>query len=592
MSDSARRTPPVSRRALLAGAAATGAAAALGAATTGSASAAPRAGRAAAPDLGPNALVFDPSMSAESIQAKLDEVFAQQERDQFGSSRYALLFLPGSYQVDANIGFNTQILGLGLSPDDVTINGTVHAEADWFDGNATQNFWRVAENLSVTPPSGGDRWAVSQAAPYRRVHLRGDLALDDNGWASGGFLADSRIEGQVNSGTQQQWFTRNSGLGSWAGANWNMVFLGTGGAPGDSFPEPPYTTVERTPVIREKPFLYVDEGGAYRVFVPALRTDATGTSWENGTPRGESLPVEDFLIAQPGTPVAEINSALADGRHLLLTPGIHELDGTIEVTRADTVVLGLGLATLTPAGGAAALTVADVDGVKIAGILVDANEQSSPVLLVVGPEGADADHAANPTSLHDVFCRVGGRHAGRADVSLAINSNHVICDHLWLWRGDHGEGIGWDTNPAKYGLIVNGDDVTCYGLFVEHYQDYQVYWNGERGRTYFFQSEMPYDPPNQDAWMNRGTRGFASYKVDDAVDDHQAFGLGVYCFFNVDPSVVSERAIEAPQKEGVRFRHMVTISLGGGTGTINHVVNDTGGAVTSGKTEENLVSYP
>ncbi|CAM5606010.1 hypothetical protein SCANM63S_08375 [Streptomyces canarius] len=236
------------------------------------------------PDLGPNVVVFDPSMSSSTIQGKLDTIFKQQETNQFGSQRYAVLFKPGAYNANVNVGFYTQVLGLGLTPDAVTVNGAVHAEADWFQGNATQNFWRGAENLSVNPTGGGDRWAVSQAAAYRRMHLRGNLALDDGGWSSGGYLADSKVDGQVNSGSQQQWLTRNSQLGSWTGSNWNMVFVGSQGVPATSFPNPPYTTVAQSPVTREKPFLYVDGSGNYQVFVPSVRTDSTATSWAGGSP--------------------------------------------------------------------------------------------------------------------------------------------------------------------------------------------------------------------------------------------------------------------------------------------------------------------
>lgn len=179
-------------------------------------------------DLGPNVVVFDPSMPSSTIQGLADTIFRQQETNQFGNQRYAVMFKPGTYSNDVNVGFYTQVLGLGQSPDSVTINGAVHAEADWFPPqNATQNFWRGAENLSVNPTGGTDRWAVSQAAPYRRMHVRGNLALDDGGWASGGFMADTKIDGQVRSGTQQQWITRNSTLGSWTGSNWNMVFVGS-----------------------------------------------------------------------------------------------------------------------------------------------------------------------------------------------------------------------------------------------------------------------------------------------------------------------------------------------------------------------------
>jgi hypothetical protein len=542
-------------------------------------------------DLGPNVVVFDPSMSSSTIQSRLNSIFQQQQTNQFGSQRYAVMFKPGTYSADVNVGFYTQVLGLGLTPDAVNINGAVHAEADWFGGNATQNFWRGAENLSVTPTGGSDRWAVSQAAPYRRMHLRGNLALDDGGWSSGGYLADSKIDGQVNSGSQQQWLTRNSQLGSWTGSNWNMVFVGSQGVPGTSFPNPPYTTVAQSPVTREKPFLYVDGSGNYQVFVPALRTNSTATSWANGSPAGSSLSLDTFYIVKQGSTAADINAALAAGKNLLVTPGVYHLDQTLNVTRPDTVVLGLGLATFVPDNGVTAMKVADVDGVKIAGLLFDAGTTNSSTLVEVGPAGSSASHAADPTSLHDVYFRVGGAGVGKATTSLVVNSDNVIGDHMWIWRADHGSGVGWTSNTGDTGLVVNGDDVTMYGLFVEHFQKYQTVWNGNGGRTYFFQNEMPYDPPNQAAWMNGSTQGYAAYKVADSVTSHQAYGLGSYCYFNVNPSVTAAHAIEAPNNPNVRFTSMVTVSLGG-TGTISHVINNTGGPSNSGSNVANLTSYP
>ncbi|MEU6289778.1 RICIN domain-containing protein [Streptomyces sp. NPDC046988] len=543
-------------------------------------------------DLGPNVVVFDPSMPSSTIQSRLDTIFEQQETNQFGSQRYAVMFKPGTYSNDVNVGFYTQVLGLGQSPDSVTINGGVHVEADWFPPqNATQNFWRGAENLSVNPPGGTDRWAVSQASGYRRMHVRGNLELSDGGWSSGGFMADTKIDGQVRSGTQQQWLTRNSQLGSWTGSNWNMVFVGSQGVPGNTFPNPPYTTVGQTPTVREKPFLYVDAAGAYRVFVPALRANSTATTWANGNAAGSSLGIDQFYVVKPGATAAQINAALAEGKNLLVTPGVHHLDQTLRVTRPDTVVLGLGLATFVPDNGVTAMTVADVDGVKIAGVLFDAGTTNSRTLVEVGPAGSAADHSANPTSLHDVYFRVGGAAVGKATTSLVVNSDDVIGDHMWIWRGDHGNGIGWNTNTADTGLVVNGDDVTMYGLFVEHYQKHQTVWNGNGGRTYFYQNEMPYDPPNQAAWMNGSTQGYAAYKVADSVTSHQAYGLGSYCFFNVNPQVTAEHAFEVPNNPNVRFRNMVTVSLGG-TGTIRHVINDRGGPSNSSTNVANLVNYP
>jgi F5/8 type C domain len=545
-------------------------------------------------DLGPNVIVFDPSMSSATIQSRLDSVFKQQESNQFGSERYALLFKPGSYNVNANIGFYTSIAGLGTSPDAVTINGGVTVDAGWFNGNATQNFWRSAENLAVQPSGGFDRWAVSQAAPFRRMHIKGDLNLAPTGygWASGGYIADSKIDGQVQPYSQQQWFTRDSQIGGWGNGVWNMVFTGVAGAPAQSFPNPPYTTVSNSPVTREKPFLYVDSSGAYRVFVPALRHNSQGTTWSGGSTAGSSLPLSQFYVAKPSDSAATLNQALAQGLNLLFTPGVYKIDQTLNVTHADTVVLGLGYATLVPQNGVTPMSVADVNGVKIAGLLFDAGSVNSPNLLQVGPNGSAADHSTDPTSIQDVFFRIGGAGVGKATNSLVVNSNNAIIDHIWAWRADHGSGVGWTSNTADTGLIVNGNDVTAYGLFVEHYQKYEVVWNGERGRTYFFQNEMPYDPPNQGAWMNGSTNGYAAYKVGSNVKAHEGWGLGSYCYFNIDPSISAYHAFEVPDTSGVKFHDLLTVSLGG-NGSITHVINNTGATASGTATVPvNLVSYP
>ncbi|NED11880.1 RICIN domain-containing protein [Streptomyces sp. SID9124] len=543
------------------------------------------------PDLGPNTVIFDPSMSASSIQSKLNSIFNQQQSNQFGSQRYAVLFKPGTYSADVNVGFYTQVAGLGLSPDAVNINGAVHAEADWFQGNATQNFWRDAENLSVTPTGGSDRWAVSQAAPYRRMHVRGNLKLDDGGWSSGGFISDSKIDGQIQSGSQQQFLTKNTKMGSWSGSNWNMVFVGDQGAPAQSFPT--YTTVPSAPVNREKPFLYVDDAGAWKVFVPAAQTNASATTWSGKTQAGSSLPLDDFYIAKPGASAADMNAALAAGKNLLITPGVYHLNQTLNVTRPDTVVLGMGLATLIPDNGITALTTADVDGIKIAGVLVDAGTTNSRTLMRIGPDGSSANHAANPVTLNDVFFRIGGATVGKATQSLVVNTNNTIIDHTWIWRADHGNGgtVGWNTNTADTGLVVNGQNVTAYGLFVEHYQKTQVIWNGNGGRTYFFQNELPYDPPNQSAWKNGNTNGYPAYKVGASVTSHEAWGLGSYAYFNVNPSVVEDHSFEVPQTSGVKFHDMVTVVLGG-AGTISHIINGTGAAVTPSSNVAYLTTYP
>jgi len=186
-------------------------------------------------------------------------------------------------------------------------------------------------------------------------------------------------------------------------------------------------------------------------------------------------------------------------------------------------------------------------------------------------------HESSPICLHDVFFRVGGAAAGRAAVNLLVNSSDTIIDHTWIWRADHGRGVGWQSNTSANGLVVNGDHVTAYGLFVEHHQEFQVMWNGEDGRTYFYQSEIPYDPPNQASYTSaKGVNGWASYKVSDNVNRHEAWGLGIYSVF-LKPDVVLSRAIEVPQRPGVRFHDMITVALGN-LGEISHVIDDAGEA--------------
>ncbi|MFD5328378.1 discoidin domain-containing protein [Streptomyces sp. NPDC127092] len=542
-------------------------------------------------DLGPNVHVFDPS--TPGLQATLDEVFRQQESAQFGSGRHAFLLKPGTYHgLNAQLGFYTQIAGLGLRPDDTTINGDVTVDAGWFNGNATQNFWRSAENLALAPVSGTDRWAVSQASSFRRMHVKGGLDLSPTGygWASGGYIADSRIDGQIGNYSQQQWYTRDSAVGGWSNSVWNQVFSGVEGAPANAFPEPRYTTLDTTPVSREKPFLHY-EGGEFKVFAPAKRTAARGVSWA-GTPQGESIPLSRFYVVKPGTTAATINRAVTQGLHLLFTPGVYHVDRTVEINRPGTIVLGLGLATIVPDNGVTAMRVADVDGVRLAGFLIDAGPVNSPTLLEVGPQGASADHAANPTTVQDVYIRIGGAGPGKATTSMVVNSDDTIVDHTWVWRADHGEGVGWETNRADYGVRVNGDDVLATGLFVEHFNKYDVEWFGERGRTIFFQNEKAYDAPNQAAIQNGTVRGYAAYRVDDSVTTHEGWGLGSYCYYNVDPTIRQDHGFRAPVKPGVRFHSLLVVSLGG-NGQYEHVINDTGAPTSGTQTvPSTVVSYP
>lgn len=561
------------------------------------------------PDLGPNVIVFDPSMPVADIQARVDAIYAQQVNDEMGTNRYALLFKPGVYgtatqPLQVKVGYYTEIAGLGASPTDVTIEGKVEVYnrclADGGTSNclALVNFWRTLSNLTIHVNALGqdgcrasaDFWAVSQAVSMRRVNITGaNLSLMDYctagpQYASGGFIADSKLPFVIN-GSQQQWLIRNSVIAGWSNAVWNQVFAGVEGAPSDAtFPDPPYTTLDTTPVSREKPYLFLDAGGSYSVRVPTAQANTRGITWGAGMTPGATIPLSDFFVARPSDSIQQINAQLAQGKNLLLTPGIYDVARTISVKRPNTVVLGLGHATLTAFDGAVPLEVADVPGVIVAGVTIDAGTVESPVLLQVGKKNGNnspkKNDPANPVTLSDVYFRVGGPHVGKATVGLEVNMDNVLIDHTWVWRADHGvEGFSgdterWNTNLGRNGVIVNGANVTATGLFVEHFQQYNVIWNGENGTTILFQNELPYDPPTQADWSHNGVNGWAAYKVADQVQTHHLSGGGVYVFNQNNPSIHTENGFEVPVTPGVRLHHIMTVNLS--AGTIDHVVNGVG----------------
>ncbi len=369
--------------------------------------------RPTGPTFGPNVTIFDPSMPVSQIQATLDAAHAAQVDNEMGTTRHAYLFRPGHYgtadqPLQIKVGYYTEISGLGASPTDVVINGKVEAynrcltEGGTANCIALVNFWRTLSNLSLRINAAGQDdcrasanfWAVSQAVSMRRLDISGGgLSLMDyctNGpqYASGGFIADSRLPATTN-GSQQQWLTRNSEVESWSNAVWNQVFAGVVGAPDDAgFPDPPYTTLDTTPLSREKPYLFVDARGKYQVRVPAVRRDTRGITWGDRMTPGRTIPISDFFVARPSDPVHVINRELARGRHLLLTPGVYDVARSIEVRRPDTIVLGIGHATLTAVNGAVPLDVAGVPGVVVAGVTIDAGLKESPVLLRVAASTA------------------------------------------------------------------------------------------------------------------------------------------------------------------------------------------------------------
>jgi hypothetical protein len=573
------------------------------------------------PDFGPNVTVLDPSMSVQDINARLRSLATRSTG--FDEVRNAVLFMPGSYGsaagqdtpttatgiIDAPVGFMETVQGLGADPGGVTINGNLRAGAA--GRVALDTFWRSLSNVRINPIEADEaphtlRWNTSQACPLRRVDITGNLDLA-GGVAGGNLIANSRIAGVVTAGSnwvsdsnplpgQYYYDFHDSRIGGWQGHWVNYVFSGVLGAPQTRFNPGDVTTLPTTPVSREPPFLYVDHG-RFKVFVPDARTEVSGFHWGTSTHGqggatdrsstaardGVSLSMDRFLIARPTDSTATLNRALQAGRNLLLTPGVYKLTRALHVVRPDTIIMGMGLATVTPINGTAAIQVDDVAGVLISALTLDANTIRSDVLLQVGKPHSHPRHPSlndprgrNPTTLSDVFVRVGGSYAGRTTTSFEINQNHVLIDHTWLWRADHGTKgtVGWYVNPGEHGLVVNGDHVTALGLFVEHYRQTQIQWNGNAGRTIFLQSEAPYDPPDQAAYMNGTENGYPFYQVGPNVTLHEATGLtAVTLFIRSSKPITIHSAYRAPELPEVRFRDIfagVLLAQGG----IEHVINE------------------
>ena len=539
---------------------------------------------------GKNVYVFDKTDNMTEVQNILSNTWKKQETNQFGSDRYAFFFKPGNYSsLDFYVGFYTQVSGLGLKPTDTHV-GKMNCTARWLGGdsnhNATCNFWRMAENLTVDSDM---MWATSQAVSLRRMQINGKLDLHDNGgWASGGFLADSKVTGSTNSGSQQQWISRNTEWASWSGSNWNMNFVGCTNTPNEDG-QAHYTPIAQTPDSYEKPFM-IYNNGEYGIFVPERRTNSKGVSW-SGNNNGTFISIDKCFVAKPSDSVDTINAELAKGKHLVFTPGIYNVNKPIEVKNKNTVVLGIGLASLKSTNGNVCIKTADADGIKIAGLLFDAGTTNTRTMLQVGESGSSRSHASNPIYIGDVFFRVGGVESvsTAADTCIIINTNDVIGDNFWVWRADHTYGVGWNTNKTTNGIIINGNNVTVYGLMVEHFHQYQTVWNGDGGRTYMYQSEMPYDVPNQSSWTHNGVNGYASYKVSDNVISHQAYGLGMY-LYNRDAAVTQNTVMEVPDVAGVTVHNICSVMLTGNPGT-DHVINNTGSGVYSGGARQYIVNY-
>jgi len=260
-------------------------------------------------------------------------------------------------------------------------------------------------------------------------------------------------------------------------------------------------------VTEEEPFLFTDSGGNFDVFVPAVQHGSSGTSWASGQEAGTTVPLSKFFVASPGMSGAAITAALAQGKDLILSPGVYNLDQPIVVPHPDTVVLGLGLATLVPQHGNAAMIVVRNSGVKLSGLIIDAGPVNSPVLLSVGTPRTRRQ-AATPTSSRtctSVSAAPRPRPPRRRSACWTTprTRSSTTCGP---GAPTTANAVGWTKNTGNTGLVVTGSGVTAYGLAVEHYQKNEVIWSGQGGTDIFFQNELPYDPPSQADWMASPTQ--------------------------------------------------------------------------------------
>lgn len=473
--------------------------------------------------LGNNVIFFTPADGDDTIQEQVDIIYNAQKSSEFGSNRYAIFFSPGKYKLDVKVGYYTTVHGLGKSPEDVVIEGAVRSIAALEDGNATTTFWRGVENLTVIPTIADDdlklQWATSQGTWLRRVNVKGDVILSDHGgWCSGGYISDSCVSGDIDSSSQQQYFIRNTKMGTFTNGAYAQVFVGCPGAPEENWPEQPYSNTKCTPVIREKPYFVIEEvdcdddavaaagnddakkkavasqtpdATQLAIVLPGLRQSSQGPSWSCGGNSNDVYAALDtwYVVEAETFNIDTVQNRLSIGINVLFTPGVYNLTSALKVTRANTAILGIGLATLKTLNGTPALTIDDIDGVTVSGLLLDAGENHSSSLMRIGDAKSTTRHKDNPIVINDILFRVSGVDAAgaRCNNMLTVNVRDTVIDHIWCWRADHDQGVGWNLNQCNNGLLVEADDVTAYALFVEHCNEFQTVWNGENGKVYFYQ---------------------------------------------------------------------------------------------------------
>ena len=320
------------------------------------------------PNLGSNVIVLSPSMSQATIQSTLNTIATQQVPNQFGTQRYAILFEPGTYGSAADplifqVGYYTEVAGLGAQPGDVVINGAIDVFNQCPSGggpcDGTDNFWRSLSNLTLNvtlpehtadlrrrPPARmpaattrTEMWAVSQASPMRRVIMNGigdakhpdSVILQDycnEGFVSGGFFADDEFNGGTVEQRRpaavlhpQQRHRQLDQRRLEPGIPRRQRRAGDGlrrrrTQPVHDAGEPPRCPRRSRSSTRIRAVTTTCS-------CPAVQRDSVGPSYASRREAGTSIPIRRFFIADPSTPLfADQRGARArtepdpDARHL------------------------------------------------------------------------------------------------------------------------------------------------------------------------------------------------------------------------------------------------------------------------------------
>ena len=529
-------------------------------------------------------------LKTDQTQQQIAEaIFIKQKNNQYGNlnnvNRFAICFLPGIYTYTnvIEVAFYTTLSGLGLNPGNVTINSMNDGRENpvrctyKYDDTFLTNFWRSCENMKLQ----GDQtyWFVSQAAPLNNMIIEKELLLSDGqAFASGGFIGNSKIGDKTTVNSQQQWCNLNSNFNKFSNTVWNLTNIGCDGntnlIQNPVYGDSSFTTINPTPRIAGKPYLYYNN--SFNIVKPGVQLNVSGPLTTSDC---TLIDTDKIFYAKPINQ-NDINGKITAGFSIVLTPGIYNLTETITIPNDGIIILGLGMATLVaPSNGPAILVTDNVKDLRLSSFIIQANtnqpdDSSTPVLLQIG----DTKNQDSDIFLDNIFIKVGPELKTddkiNVETMVIINTNGVVVSNLWLWRADHGpNGSIKGTSKCNNGLIVNGDNVNIYGLFVEHASVNLIQWKGNKGILYFLQSEYPYDAASD---FNQ-----PCLTVTGNVFEGQA--LGVYCYFR-DNQVTVPKAISCPES-GVKIKNAFTVFLNYNPlkpeteqSEITHVVNETGKA--------------